>query len=39
MNGNLQIFPQTGYVVVALANMDRGAQRESSWISARLPAK
>jgi hypothetical protein len=38
MNGNLQIFPQTGYVVVALANMDRGAQRESSWISARLPA-
>jgi D-alanyl-D-alanine carboxypeptidase len=39
MNGNLRIFPQTGYVVVALANMDRGAQRESSWISARLPAK
>jgi D-alanyl-D-alanine carboxypeptidase len=39
MNGNLQIFPQTGYVVVALANMDRGAQRESGWISARLPAK
>jgi D-alanyl-D-alanine carboxypeptidase len=38
MNGNLQIFPQTGYVVVALANMDRGAQRASSWISARLPA-
>jgi CubicO group peptidase (beta-lactamase class C family) len=39
MNGNLRIFPQTGYVVVALANMDRGAQRESGWISARLPAK
>jgi CubicO group peptidase (beta-lactamase class C family) len=39
MNGDLRIFPQTGYVVVALANMDRGAQRASSWISARLPAK
>lgn len=39
MNGNLQIFPQTGYVVVALANMDRGAQRESGWISERVPAK
>jgi CubicO group peptidase (beta-lactamase class C family) len=39
MNGDLRIFPQTGYVVVALANMDRGAQRASSWISERLPAK
>jgi hypothetical protein len=39
MNGDLRIFPQTGYVVVALANNDRGAQRESGWISARLPAK
>ncbi|HEV7837898.1 MAG TPA: hypothetical protein VGO75_07515, partial [Gemmatimonadaceae bacterium] len=39
MNGDLQIFPQTGYVVVALANMDRGAGRTTSWISERLPAK
>ncbi|MDB4893350.1 MAG: Secreted peptidase [Gemmatimonadetes bacterium] len=39
MNGDLRIFPQAGYVVVALANMDRGAQRASSWISERLPAK
>jgi CubicO group peptidase (beta-lactamase class C family) len=39
MNGDLRIFPETGYVVVALANMDRGAQRASNWISARLPAK
>ena len=39
MNGDLRIFPQTGYVVVALANMDRGAQRTSSWITERLPAK
>ena len=39
MNGDLLIFPQTGYVVVALANMDRGAQRAASWISERLPAQ
>jgi D-alanyl-D-alanine carboxypeptidase len=39
MNGDLQIFPQTGYVVIALANMDRGAGRETSWISERLPTK
>jgi len=38
MNGDLQIFPQTGYVVIALANMDRGAGRVTSWISERLPA-
>jgi D-alanyl-D-alanine carboxypeptidase len=39
MNGDLQIFPQTGYVVVALANMDRAAGRTTNWISERLPAK
>ncbi len=39
MNGDLQIFPQAGYVVIALANMDRGAGRTTSWISERLPAK
>jgi CubicO group peptidase (beta-lactamase class C family) len=39
MNGDLRIYPQTGFVVIALANMDRGAQRASDWISERLPAK
>jgi hypothetical protein len=39
MNGDLRIFPQTGYVVIALANMDRGAGRTTSWISERLPAQ
>jgi CubicO group peptidase (beta-lactamase class C family) len=39
MNGDLQIFPNTGYVVVALANMDRAAGRATGWISERLPAK
>jgi D-alanyl-D-alanine carboxypeptidase len=38
MNGDLRIFPQSGYVVIALANMDRGAGRTTGWISARLPA-
>ncbi len=38
MNGDLQIFPKTGYVVVALANMDRAAGRATGWISERLPA-
>jgi D-alanyl-D-alanine carboxypeptidase len=39
MNGDLQIFPQTGYVVIALANMDRAAGRATSWIAERLPAR
>jgi D-alanyl-D-alanine carboxypeptidase len=39
MNGDLQIFPKSGYVVVALANMDRAAGRATSWISERMPAK
>ena len=39
MNGDLRIFPQTGYVVAALVNMDRGAQRATDWVSERLPAK
>jgi hypothetical protein len=38
MNGDLEIFPQTGYVVIALANNDRGAGRATSWIAERLPA-
>lgn len=39
MNGDLRIFPETGYVVVALANMDRAAQQASNWVMERLPAK
>jgi len=39
MNGDLRIFPQSGYVVVALANMDGAAVNASNWISARLPLK
>lgn len=39
MNGDLRIFPQTEYVVIALANMETAAQRATSWVSERLPAK
>lgn len=39
MNGDLRIYPETGYVIIALANMDRAAGRTTSWIGARLPAK
>jgi len=40
MNGDLQIYPQSGYVVVVLANMDPpAAQREADFIGNRLPAK
>jgi CubicO group peptidase (beta-lactamase class C family) len=39
MNGSLWISPKSGYVVVALANMDPpAAQRIASWLDARLPA-
>ncbi len=38
MNGQLQIFPQTGYVVVVLANLDPpAATRISDFIINRLP--
>jgi CubicO group peptidase (beta-lactamase class C family) len=37
MNGDLRIFPQSGYVVIALANMDGAAGRTTAWISERLP--
>jgi CubicO group peptidase (beta-lactamase class C family) len=37
MNGDLRIFPQSGYVVAALANMDSGASRATDWVGARLP--
>ena len=40
MNGALWICPKSGYVVVALANMDPpAAQRIASWLDARLPAR
>ena len=38
MNGDLRIFPDSGYVVVVLANMDPpAAQALSSFISDRMP--
>lgn len=39
MNGELQIFPQTGYVIVVLSNLDPpAASRVSDFIVNRLPA-
>jgi CubicO group peptidase (beta-lactamase class C family) len=39
MNGDLQIFPQTGYVIVVLSNLDPpAASRISDFIANRLPA-
>jgi len=38
MNGELQIFPQTGYVIVVLSNLDPpAASRISDFIANRLP--
>jgi CubicO group peptidase (beta-lactamase class C family) len=40
MNGDLEIYPQSGYVVAVLANMDPpAAGRISDFIGNRLPAK
>jgi D-alanyl-D-alanine carboxypeptidase len=40
MNGDLKIFPQSGYVIAVLANMDPpSAGRISDFIAARLPVK
>ena len=40
MNGDLQIFPQSGYVIAALANLDPpAAERISNYAGKRLPAK
>lgn len=39
MNGELRIYPESGYVVAVLVNMDNAASRASQWIGARLPAK
>ena len=38
MNGDLRIFPQTGYVIAVLSNIDPpAASRISQFISNRLP--
>jgi hypothetical protein len=37
MNGDLRIFPDSGYVVAALANTGFGASEVVSWIGERLP--
>ncbi|HEV3276267.1 MAG TPA: serine hydrolase domain-containing protein [Terriglobia bacterium] len=40
MNGDLEIYPQSGYVVAVLANMDPpAAQQIAGFIGNRLPAK
>ncbi len=40
MNGELEIYPQTRYVVAVLANLDPpAAQRIADFVGARLPAK
>ena len=40
MNGDLQICPQSGYVIAALANLDpRAAEHMTEFVAARLPAK
>jgi hypothetical protein len=37
MNGDLRIFPESGYAVAALANTGFGASEAVSWVSERLP--
>jgi D-alanyl-D-alanine carboxypeptidase len=40
MNGDLRIYPLSGYVTVVLANMDPpAAQRVTAWLDARLPTQ
>jgi len=40
MNGDLEIYPQSGYVVVVLANLDPpAAQQLAEFIGSRLPAQ
>ena len=40
MNGDLKIYPQSGYVVAVLANVDPpAAGRISEFIASRLPSK
>ncbi len=37
MNGDLRIYPDSGYVVAALANAGSGASELVAWVSERLP--
>jgi CubicO group peptidase (beta-lactamase class C family) len=37
MNGDLRIYPDSGYVVAALANTGSGASELVAWVSERLP--
>jgi len=40
MNGDLRIFPESGYVIAVLSNLDPpAAERISSYVSNRLPVK
>jgi D-alanyl-D-alanine carboxypeptidase len=40
MSGDLRIFPQSGYVIAVLSNLDPpAAQRAADFIALRLPAK
>jgi hypothetical protein len=40
MNGDLRIYPKSGYLMVVLVNMDPpAAQRIAYWLGARLPAQ
>jgi D-alanyl-D-alanine carboxypeptidase len=40
MNGDLRIYPESGYIAVVLANTDPpAAQRITAWLDARLPAQ
>jgi len=40
MNGDLRIYPDSGYVIAVLANMDpQAAERIASYVSNRLPLK
>jgi CubicO group peptidase (beta-lactamase class C family) len=39
MNGDLRIFPDSGFVVAALANTGFGASQVVGWVSERLPAQ
>jgi D-alanyl-D-alanine carboxypeptidase len=40
MNGRLRIYPQSGYLVVVLANIDPpAADRIADWLDARLPTQ
>jgi len=40
MNGDLRVYPQSGYITVVLANMDPpAAGRIATWLDARLPTQ